>query len=206
MFGTFLPALLILFAVMTMPALVTGTSSSAHYARNFCVAIFLTLIAMSAHWATGLAVFLSGAVVCGGAALVARREGMKLLALEPAIAAALILLIIFLKSDAGGLFQGRGLSHTLIHLDGLFYKHGVAVRTSHFGVFTVGGVAGIFVSRPLKPILLTKVNRLLELRELRRRRALPEAAVFGDRIFAPWRMIKRSRRRLSARIHRATDR
>ena len=204
MFGTTLPAILIVFAVMTLPAMATRTAASQYYARNVAVAVFLTLIVVSSGWATGPALFLAGGVVCGAAALSHRREGLKLLALEPAIAAALILLIIVLKGDAGGLFEGRSLSLTLAHLDGLFYKHGLGIRSYHFGLFTIGGAAGIYASGPLKPILMRKVSRLQEWRELRRRRALPEAAVFGDKLFAPWRMIQRSRRRLSARMHRAT--
>ena len=204
MYGTTLPTLLMLFTVMTVPVMATGIGASAYFIRNFVIAVFLTVVATTAHWATGIAIFLAGACMCGGAALASRREGMKLLAIEPAMAVALILLIVILKSDAGGLFQGRGLTPTLTHLDGLFYKLDLAVRTAHFGVFTAGGIAGIFASKPLKPILLKKLHRLMELREFRRRRALPEAAIFGNRLFAPWRIIKRERRRLSARINRAT--
>ncbi len=204
MFGTTLPAMLILFTVLTVPAMVTGTSTSPYYARNFAIAVFFAFVASTAHWATGFAIFLAGAVTCATAAMVSRREGVKLLALEPAIALALISLIIILKVDAGGLFEGRGLSPTLIHLDGMFYKHGLAIRTEHFGALTAGGIAGILASKPLKPILFKKLRRLNELREFRRRRSLPEAAVFGDRLFAPWRMVQRSQRRLSARIRRAT--
>ena len=204
MFGTTLPAILILFAVMTAPALVTGTASSRYYVRNIAVSLFLTFMVLTAVWATSLVLFFSGAIIYGGAALAHRREGIKLLALEPALAAALILLIIVLKGDAGGLFEGRGLSPTLAHLDAMFYKHELGLRSHHFGIFSVGGVAGILASRPLKPVLARKLGRLMELRELRRRRDLPETNVFGDKVFAPWRMIQRSRRRLSARIHRAT--
>ena len=204
MFGTTLPAILILFTVMTVPAIVTRTASSRYYVRNIVVAVFLTFVVLNTKWAAGAALFLAGALVCGAAALWSRREGLKLLALEPAIATTLILFIIVLKGDAGGLFEGRGLSPSLTHLDGMFYKHDLGIRAHHFGVFTVGGIVGILACRPLKPVLLKKLRRVLELRELRRRRALPEAAVFGDKFFAPWRMIQRSRRRLSARIHRAT--
>ena len=204
MLGTTLPTLLILFLVLTVPAMATGTASSRYYVRNIAVAIFLTFVVTAAIWATGIALFLAGALVCGSAALAHRREGIKLLALEPAVVATLIIFIIVLKGDAGGLFEGRGITPTLAHLDSMFYKHDLGIRTGHFGIFSIGGIGGILASHPLKPILTQKINRLMEIRELRRRRALPEAAVFGDKLFAPWRMIKRSRRRLSARMDRAT--
>ena len=205
MFNTFLGSVLILFFVMSLPAMLTRAPVSSYIARNFVAALFISACLMLAFPTLPAALFLAGFGVCGGLALRDRREGAKFLALEVAVAALLILAIIVLKDDAGGLFRGRGLRPSLEHLEGSLYALGLPLRSQYFGLYFFGGALGWIASYPLRPRLQRKLAAVSWKLELRRRRALPQAAVFGDKMFAPWRLVKKSRRRLSARIDKVTQ-
>lgn len=204
MIEAILGPIIALFLVMSVPALVTGPTPFAYFARNFAVAIGVTSILLFSPFSIGVNLFLAGFLTCGCVAISGRREGIKLLALEPAMLFVLILLLIIVKEDAGGFFSGRGLGPTMSHLEGELYKRRLPIQSSHFGVFSLGGVCGILASVAARPRLLEKLNTYRARHALRQTRALPEADVFGDRIFAPWRMLRRGQRRLSARIHKVT--
>ena len=203
MLFAFLGAVIALFFVLSIPVLVTKVTTTPVMVRNISVAVFLAIVGVVFQLNGPVALFIAGILVCSSLSVIERKEGTKLLLLEPAMICGLILMTVILKEDAGGLFAGRGIGPTIAHVEGVLYKNLLPIQAEFAGLFTLGGVLGVLLSIPLKPRINRWIERNSYVRSLKRQRELPETAVFGDR-FAPWRLLMRGRRKLVARINRVT--